>query len=628
MIAGYHSFAAAAAFSLIVGIAFFIGTVTNAARADGKTSERHRYRIEAYLDARRHIVEATEWIDWYNHSDTWVNQLYFHLYLNAFKNDRSVFMREQGFRLRNQKLRRPGRIEIVSFQTTNGTDLLSKSSTDLIPNDATQMVTTLPRPVPPRKTLSLVIKFRAYLPQLVARSGYDREFNFVAQWYPKLARFCSDGRWISFPYHGLGEFYADFARYQVSVNVPSSYIIGATGKRTASRLEGMRRIDTYSAEPVHDFAWCAYPYFERFVFSTAGPRVYLLAPHGYRAVIGHHRRAIRAGLRRFGRLFGAYPYETLTVIIPPKGAEGARGMEYPTLFVTSGPWFHFPKLRVPFANSQTVTIHELAHQWFHGLIANNEVEAPVLDEGVAQWASADLLRALYGRSRSGLSLGNLSFDIFELIRAAFYWKKSPYPSSLLAANRYSADELIYSVYLRPPLVFETARRVWGKAKFERAIGNYARTQRFRHPTLNDLFDSFNRVYWPRFARDFLIPALTAESTFEARITELRVQKTEHTWQTSLTAVRPDRTTIPTWIVLHHRYGGQTKIAWPAGQATLKTIHAGNREVVAATLDPYRSNLLDPSLLDNNSAVKTKTRSGALLALLLFWAQSFLEVIGP
>lgn len=616
------------AFFSAVVISFCFWSVAIAARAERETPAHHSYQIDAYLDAENHIVEGIERIDWYNDSHLPANRLYLHLYLNAFENERTVFMREKGDRLRKQMLRRPGRVEIISLRTSDGTNLLSRARTDLVRNDRTQMVVPLSRPVPPFGNLSLEIKFRSTLPQIVARSGYDREFNMVAQWYPKLARRRKDGQWVSFPYHGLGEFYADFATYQLVINVPREYVVGATGKRLESHWSGRRRVDTFVADQVHDVAWCAYPNFEQFTFSTAGPRVLLLAPRGYDFVVALHRTAVRAGIRHFSRLFGAYPYDTLTVIIPPRGAKGAEGMEYPTLFVTSGPWFYLPYTRVPFPSHEITTIHELAHQWFQGMIASNEVAAPLLDEGIAQWATGDLMRKMYGQSRSGLAFGKISIDVFELFRMALFWDDHPAPSSMLAANEYTPDELVRSIYYRPALVLETARRTWGPQKFKRALGNYARAQRFRYPETGDLLDAFNRVYWRGFSRDFLTPALVGKNSFDSRINRFEVERVTGKWRTSLSAERLGNTVIPTWISLRDARGKEMRIPWPSGNYKFETTVVGEEEILSATVDPDRSNLLDSSLLDNNRTANSRRTRDSFLAVLLFWAQTCLALVGP
>lgn len=491
-------------------ISLAIATKTQVALA--APCDDQSYDIEARLDETRHVVYGTENIHWCNTSDALVDRLYFHLYLNAFRNAQSVFMREGGDRLRNQKLRTHGRTEILSLVTQGNLDLLPHSSTDVGPaEDCTQMVVRLRQPVAPGGHLDLVVRFRSYLPQIVSRSGYWRQFHMVAQWYPKLARLEPDGRWASFPYHGLGEFYSDFARYKTTITVPKDYVLGSTGERISSHTRGLYKIETYFADRVHDVVWCAYPFFRKVTFSGENPRIEILAPIGYNASVRRHVSLIRLGIDHYGRLFGRYPYSTLTVIIPPRGAQAASSMEYPTLFVSAGPWFSSSNLYFSHPTIDEVATHELAHQWFHGIIANNEVEQPLLDEGISQWASYDLLRQLRQRANATrFSLLRFFPDYFELARIRYLRPNKPHISSTLPAYAYKTQNLVHAVYLRPALVLETVGRVWGKAKLERTLGRYARDYRFGHPKLVDLYERFDAVYGTGFSENVLKPALSNE----------------------------------------------------------------------------------------------------------------------
>src|SRR5207249_7906402 len=98
---------------------------------------------------------------------------------------------------------------------------------------------------------------------------------------------------------------------------------------------------------------------------------------------------------------------------PPDGAVEAGGMEYPTLITTGGPWWS-PESGVRFA--ENVTIHELGHQWFYGLVATNEHEWPFLDEGVNSYAEAESLDARYHETSFGRFLG-MPLDEDSIFRA-------------------------------------------------------------------------------------------------------------------------------------------------------------------------------------------------------------------
>src|SRR5262249_59025286 len=99
---------------------------------------------------------------------------------------------------------------------------------------------------------------------------------------------------------------------------------------------------------------------------------------------------------------------------PPAGADEAGGMEYPTLITTGGPWF-LPRLGA--RSPDLVTIHELGHQWFYGLVGTNEHVWPFLDEGVNSYAEADSMEARYPDTSAARAFG-LSIGIYAAHRVA------------------------------------------------------------------------------------------------------------------------------------------------------------------------------------------------------------------
>jgi aminopeptidase N len=82
---------------------------------------------------------------------------------------------------------------------------------------------------------------------------------------------------------------------------------------------------------------------------------------------------IVGALDDFSRRFGPYPWPTYTMVVTPalKG-----GIEYPGL-VHQGP-----------STQGRSTPHEVGHQWFYGLVGDDQGRDPWLDEGLATWAEA------------------------------------------------------------------------------------------------------------------------------------------------------------------------------------------------------------------------------------------------
>src|ERR1700730_18255782 len=85
------------------------------------------YSIDATLDPKTKTIQGKERLLWRNPSGDAVAELQFHLYLNAFKNNSSTFMRESSGRLRGDRVGSKetdwGWIEIVSIRTADGLDL-------------------------------------------------------------------------------------------------------------------------------------------------------------------------------------------------------------------------------------------------------------------------------------------------------------------------------------------------------------------------------------------------------------------------------------------------------------------------------------------------------------------------
>lgn len=480
------------------------------ARAQSAAPYDHVYSLQARLDPEQRRIDARARIRFRNHSRRPVSELLFHLYPNAFAHSRTVFMRENGAAVRGGRLSRTGGIDVTRLALADGTDLLAHADRALIADDATQMRVPLPRALPPGAAIELVTEFRVRLPSLLARMGASGEFFMAGQWFPKLARLEPDGDWASFPYHGLGEFYADFADYDVTIEVPARYALAAPGRRVeAAQLAAGFRRERYLLDRALDVAWCAYPTLRRTQVQARGVQIDVFAPPGQAVLALRQAELVRTGLSQLGARLGPYPYDRIVLVLPPREGRGAFGMEYPGLLVGAVAAWHARIDPTAGVLHDLVTAHELAHQWFPMLVATDEVSSPWLDEGLAEWLGLHLLRERHGpRSWRGRLLG-LPLDVFLPVRAAYESARNP-PSSLLPANRYRASELAPAVYLRPALALEGIRGRWGERRLWSALGRYTRQQRFAHPTSENLAAAFDASYWPGFSAQVLMPALAGE----------------------------------------------------------------------------------------------------------------------
>jgi hypothetical protein len=461
--------------------------------------QRPSYRLQARLDPNAGVVHGREHIRFVNNSRAALGELYFHLYANAFASKRTVFMREGGSSLRSTALARPGGIAIEKLDGgMNGakSDLLAHAQNELIADDRTQLRVPLPAPLAPGAAIELDVEFELRVPAIVARMGRADDFFMIAQWYPKLAKLEPDGRWVSFPYHGLGEFYADFADHELELEVPSEYVIATSGMLEEARdTQAGTRIERYVLNDALDVAWAAYPSFRRERMNAGGVELEAFAPPGHTALARAQLALMRDGLARLGTKLVPYPYARLVLVLPPSKAYGASGMEYPGLIVGATASWHSELDGISGIVHDSTTTHELAHQWFPLLIASNELQAPVLDEGLAQWLGMDLLRDRYGRTGFWQRLIDLPADLFEVLRAGYVRGREP-PSSLLPAWKYHPNELGPAIYARPALALETLRRTQGEPFLWTALAHYARAHQHQNPTPQALFTAFSPAPLP------------------------------------------------------------------------------------------------------------------------------------
>jgi hypothetical protein len=492
------------------------------------------YTIQATLDPATHTVEGEERLIWRNPSGDAVSELQFHLYLNAFKNNRSTFVRESGGQLRGDRAgTKPqdwGWIDVSSLTTDAGVDL--KPSLRFIqpdgndPSDQTVAAVSLPAAVAPHGEIALRIAFRSKLPRVFARTGYVRDFHLAGQWFPKIGvyepagmRGRASGGWNCHAFHANSEFYADYGRYDVTLTIPASFVVGATGKLVSEAKRGDRAIYHYSADNVHDFAWTADPRYRVHEFRfdpradvppgwTAlaarqlgmAPAELRLKPVSVRLLLQpDHARArdryiqsTKAALSFYGLWYGAYPYETLTVVDPPEDGLGAGGMEYPTFITGDAPSF---LTRWPFARVrivEDVTIHEFGHQYWYGMVGSNEFEESWLDEGLNTDSEYRAMELAYGPRVIDLP-GGIGADMYSIAHGSYASLPNLDPIRRYAWGYANGSSYGVNSYNKVGLFLAQLRSDLGAETFARAQRAYFQQWSFRHPSTSDFFDVFEKV---------------------------------------------------------------------------------------------------------------------------------------
>jgi hypothetical protein len=453
----------------------------------GAASAPASYAISVRLDADRHRLEGQETVTYRNTTTRPIPDLVFHLYLNAFKSADTIFMREGGAQHRGFQFnpQENGWIEVHSLRLHDGTRL------DLKPlEDGTLARAALPKPVEPGESIRFAVEFTAQLPRVFARTGWapDAEgdpFYMVGQWFPKLGVWTKAG-WNAYPFHANSEFFADFSAYTVQIRLPRGWASAATGLPTGTvdHGDGAQTV-TYQANNVIDFAWTASPNL-RDSFRKVGAveiRYVYLPEHDWS--VARVLDAAEKSIVDYGRWFGPYPYPRLTVVDVPDAGQGAGGMEYPTL-VTAGAMDLLALGAEPVKagvelSLELVTAHEVAHQWWMGMVATNEAEEPWLDEGFADYATLRLLSAEYGEDTSAFKLGDLRAGYLDLHRGQYV----AFANVPIYGKAWELPMYQVSAYSKPALALMTLQRVLGEATMDRLMSTYFQRYSFAHPTTAD-----------------------------------------------------------------------------------------------------------------------------------------------
>ncbi len=510
-------------------------------------------------------LEGREQLVWLNDSPDTISDLQFHLYLNAFKNEKSTFFRESGGQLRGDQFQSGqwGWIDVNEMKIAGGEDLISKLEfihpDDDNADDRTVIRVPLAKPVKPGEKITLDITFTSQLPRVFARTGYWASFALVGQWFPKIGVWESAGErrraqagWNCHQFHATTEFYSDFGNYDVTMTVPAVYKgkVGATGKMEFERDNPDGTVTyNFRQENVHDFAWTVDANYlvvkrrfkaaeqvtpseisdwshrlnlpaDRVALTDVDVTVLIQPEH--RDQLDRHFNAAFNAIKYFGLWYGNYPYPTLTVVDPPYNAAGAGGMEYPT-FITAGTSWRAGRDQ----NPEEVIVHEFGHQFWYGLVATNEFEESWLDEGFNTYSTAKVLKTAYGANVIPFGFGGFDWFYFPVEIPRPYEDRlltlrGKFNDPILTPAWKFYDDFSYGLnsYPRTGLTMNTLERYLGEDQMARVMREYHRKWRYGHPASQDFFDTVNQVAGQDFAW-FFDQFVKGVNTLDYEIVEIK-----------------------------------------------------------------------------------------------------------
>jgi hypothetical protein len=618
------------------------------------------YQISVTLDVGAKTLKGQQTLVWRNQSRDRISELQFHLYLNAFKDSRSTFMKESRGTSRGIAMAQGGWgwIEIDEMWVRGGEELKSKiefiSPDDGNPDDQTVIRIPLNRPVLPGQSLVIDLQFTAKLPRVFARTGYYDKFFMVAQWFPKIGvyepagmRYATRGGWNCHQFHATTEFYADYGVYDVDMTLPKEYVVGASGllKRVTTNDNGTKTL-SYRAEDVHDFAWTAFPDFVVVEDTWNHVNIRLLLPPGRTQHQKRYLASTKVALEYFDRLLGKYPYTTLTVVDPPNGAGGAGGMEYPTLITGGSSWGLPEGLRA----IELVTIHEFGHQYFYGLIGTNEFEEAWMDEGFNSYYEVRIMDEVYGKKRSVVDLLGFRIGDLEFSRSSYAGMENPKIAPVFSnAWEFKAGGYGALTYYKTAVFMTTLERLIGRDVMDEIMRTYVERWRFKHPCARDfqaiVDEVVRRHHGSKFGPtldSFFVQVLYGTDVCDYEVTSLsnRLVSRKSEGPTNSPDTRGDREpqyearvmvsrlgelTMPVDVLIGFDSGREVRERWEGRERWKEFIFNGADQVVWAKVDPDEVLVLDVNMLNNSKTTKPlRTPVWKYATKFLFWVQNILQ----
>ena len=597
------------------------------------------YVMDISLDVENKMIYGETILEWNNPSDEVVPDLQFHLYYNAFKNSKSTFYKDGvSFDLFGDKFADEctwAFSEILSIVDESGNDLISDSRY-IAPDDGnefdqTVLLVPLMDAVKGQGSAKYVIKWKAKIPKVSVRTGYNQDFYFFAQWFPKLGvyepagmRYSKEGAWNCHQYHASGEYYGEFGNYDVKLTVPENYVVGASGNLISTKITNGQATYRFKVEDVIDFTWTCSPHYVKLDQLWRDVNIQLYTYPGHEHFAERYFTIASQSFEYMDKHVGNYPYSTLSIIDPPIHGLFTGGMEYPTLISSISSCLAPAGVKMP----HTLVVHEFVHQYFMQMVSTHEQEEPWMDEGITTYYEGRILDEYYGEKTSlidtwGAQLGNGEYNRYE------YWNSD---NPKVADNSYKARDFKHGgysaiAYNKTAMMLKTLEGILGLEEMDRLMMKYFETWKFRHPCGNDFIAIFKenisedllkqkKLDLDRFFEQALYGSLACDYSI-ASVSNLRLpndkgflegiedcivqgdKNTDSLYHSKVVFNRLGEMILPIEVHISYEDGSSTNYTWDGEDRSSEFANVGTHKIVKVELDPYRKLNLEKNFIDNS-----------------------------
>ena len=433
------------------------------------------YEINLELDVETKSVSAKQKVNYINSTDNILKTIKFHLYPQFFEEGATEFV------IPNTKINNayPNGMSYANFNVDRVQ--VEDAEKPVIYEEEFDSILSveLNSSLMPNERVTLYFEYSFALPNCNHRFGYGENTINLANFYPIACVFENDSFNTS-GYHSNGDpFYSDMANYCVNIKTDKQYIVAGTGNKTNEKIADGNKILSFEAKLVRDFALVASNKFEIISQKLNNTNI-----EYYYFLDKNPENSLKAGvdaIKTFSKLFGEYPYSSFSIV---ECDFLYGGMEYPNLIMISSSIEDYD-------DYLNVIIHETAHQWWYGIVGNNEYVYPWLDEALTEYSTVLFYDNNDGYNFNHKQMIEISKENYSIFISVYEDVLGPIDTSMRAVNEYNTEpEYTYCTYVKGVLMFESLRELIGEKCFIRGLKNYFENNKFTNSTPEDLINSF------------------------------------------------------------------------------------------------------------------------------------------
>ena len=470
---------------------FLIPTMLTAQQAD-RWQQKCKYEMEIDMDVKSHQFTGTQRLTYYNNSPDTLDRVFYHLYFNAFQPNSMMDVRSATLEDADQRVgSRIGKLKDNEIGYHKIKSLKKDGKNVRYEVVESILEVELGEPILPGSSAVFNMEFESQVPVQIRRSGRDNAEGIsysMSQWYPKMCEYDYQG-WHPNPYVGR-EFHGIWGEFDVKISIDKKYVIGGTGylknaneigfgytnkKKGKKKWFKKKRTWHFNAPNVIDFVWGADPDYTHDTFERKNGMVMHFFYQKGDATTENWENLPRVMDEAFDFIeknYGEYPYKQYSFI---QGGDG--GMEYPMATLITG--------ERNFGSLVGVSVHELMHSWYQGVLATNEALYAWMDEGFTSWASAEVMNHL---KKEKLIRGEVAENPHLRSIAGYknFMSSGKQEALITHADHFNTNYAYWlTAYTCGQTFLEQLGYVIGDDKLEPLLRRYYNTWKFKHPNTND-----------------------------------------------------------------------------------------------------------------------------------------------